>query len=360
MADPAFSVPRLWLLAPPPGGGATPSAEPVLLRLSPPLRAAGLPPTHPRSGPGDISNRPGPFPALSKPSMAPHDPENPVLLGRGLQPLPPSPLHLCAPHLHPCCHSPPPHVPLLAFTKPHHPSGPALQDTLLYTHTHMHTHSHKLTQTRRVRNVCTHLHAPRTSHSCIHALTRCAQGPISHVYTRNHIHAYSHTPPPIHTLTYVPSQMPTEACCARSRHISQADPHTHVHSVHTCINTHVHTPTRTLHKPLTQTHPFDTLTRAAAHAYPYSHIHTPHLHVKSPANNHTHSHVLSYTHTQPHTGSTSRHTPTRTCSHTRVLHTCTTAHSPAYLCPHHHQGLRLSLRLCLTDEQQVATGWREW
>lgn len=215
----------------------------------------------------------------------------------------------------------PPHVPLLAFTKPQHPSGPALQDTLLYSHTHMHTHSHKLTQTRRVRNMCTHLHAPCTSHRVAHTRSHGAfRGPYhtcTHAITYTHVH--THTRPSTHT--HIRALTDAHRSVLRSfpphqpgRPTLTCTQYTHVET-HMCTHLHARCTSHS-HKHTRSTH----LTRAAAHTYPYSHI--THLNCTlSHLLTTTHTHISSLTHTRSHTLAVPPGTLPHAQSHTH-LHTC--------------------------------------
>lgn len=199
-----------------------------------------------------------------------------------------------------------------------------------------------------------HAHAPCTSHRRTRAFTQGVQRhPVTHVHRQPQTRILTLTLTQPHTLTHWPSHMPADARCTRSPHVTQADSHIHVRSVHTCVHTYMHT------AQSTHTHPF-TYTCALAHTRIHTYSHTRHVHIYShlltTTHPSTHSHTLSkhrhrHTHASPHvTTHAATHgqhirappPPHIARSHTHMLHTGMIAHSHAHTYPHHRQAATFS------------------
>lgn len=147
-----------------PWGRATPSAWVMLPSLTLLLTHKLLAPIWPQR---DISNPPGPFPPLLKPSVAPHHPRrNPctsALNRRPLYPIPPC--SLGAPRSHPTFDlvTPGALISPAGLGKSHPDSSHPSRDTLVYTHIQIYILSHALTH---IHTTPAHTHL----HTCIHTL----------------------------------------------------------------------------------------------------------------------------------------------------------------------------------------------
>lgn len=160
-------------------GRASPSAWVMLPSLTLLLTHKLLAPIWPQR---DISNPPGPFPPLLKPSVAPHHPRRNLCtsaLNRSPStPSPPAPQGLPVPTPPLILLLPALSCPLLAWANRTHPqvTPPGTPScTLTYKHTYSHMHSHTYTPYL-------------LTHTCTHAFTLwCTK---SHTYT--YISIYSH------------------------------------------------------------------------------------------------------------------------------------------------------------------------
>lgn len=133
-----------WLLASPARGQGR---SQCLAGRPQPLTAPGLPPAHPRSGPGDTSNRPG------QTFVAPHHPRSQASGASA-----PRPWTAAPPAMSPTPLGPPPPTPILVVV-PHAPrplagygSRPSRMPSYMLTHTHPLIHIH---HTRA--HLCTHM-----------------------------------------------------------------------------------------------------------------------------------------------------------------------------------------------------------